>query len=691
MNRNSIVILILTATFWVGSADAGMPSFTSPLGDAQMREMDLLSLSAHATDTHQLAYVWSIVSDETNGQAFLENMSGASAELGVRWISSAAAGQLNGSKVTIKVVARHANPLDGAEEAETTATVTIQGVNHPPVAVISGKLGTPTDRIPTGYGVCADAYQISDPDGDGPRANWDFGARSGGKWQTPMGDLAPALFGSEGGRCCFTVLDMTAPIDQEIQLTLLDGLHAVKNTATCYLKPADAATTNQAPKAVIQYMVGSAAQAVAPATPVTIDTNTAIAAILKGDTSTDDGGNTNLTYTWTKQDSITAGSVSLASATGAATTLDIAAHTRGTVIVTLTAKDQGNLTGAATISFNLVDSPTSPIARASASVAGQVLAGPVDPGSVVTLDGSASSRPDASKTNLSYRWTQTEGPSVTITNADKPVAEFTTPAQSGSRPAWLKFQLIVKDGVTASDPAELTVDLSDLTFYFSQVAAGPLGTSEFRTSLLLVNGSAEAVSGVEVEFFDQDGQPMDVTLNGSVWNGAPFDIPALSSERLVVTGQDLKLGWARVKAQKRLTGLLLYQVVEGNNKDVQTQVGLYSTDAARKFATFYDSDAEIAIAVANPSGQAALVRVRVIDNQSGAEVVSKLLFPEETGNSLPALQHRAKFLNAAFLGQLPSGFSVGTLLVESDVPVTVTLMETKGGLVFSTLPVRTLR
>jgi len=63
----------------------------------------------------------------------------------------------------------------------------------------------------------------------------------------------------------------------------------------------------------------------------------------------------------------------------------------------------------------------------------------------------------------------------------------------------------VKDGTIASDPAELTVDLTSLSLYFSQVAVGPLGTSEFRTCLLLVNGTPEAANGVQVEFFGQDG------------------------------------------------------------------------------------------------------------------------------------------------------------------------------------------
>ncbi len=691
MNRNVIVVSILTLVLWTASANAGTPAFSYGLSGGTLREMDLLLLNVAATDSagHPLEYAWSITSDETGGQAFFKSVSHASAEFAVRWISETAAGQLNGKKVTIKVVASHANPLvDGTETGETTATYTVAGVNHPPVPVISGRLGTPTERIPTGYGVCADGYDSTDPDGDTVRGNWGWGTRSGGRWVTPLGDYWPALIGSEGGRCCFTVLDMTAPMDQKIELTLLNGLHTVKAVATCYLKPADV-TTNQAPVAKILYTVGPTPYAYAPNTPVTVETGSEITVTLEGNASTDDGGAGNLTYAWAKTDSITVGGVALGSASGATTIVQIAAHTAGTLTVTLTAKDQANLTGSATISFDFVDFDLDPIARVTAKVAGQDLTGPVKEGTVVTLDGSASSRQDGTNTSLTYQWTQTEGPNVTISNADKAVAEILAPAGSKG-PTWLKFRLIVKDGTTQSEPAELTVDLSSLSFYFAQVAVGPLGTREFRSCLLLVNGTSEAANGVEVKFLGQGGNPLDVTINGAPWDGQPFNIPPLSSERLVFSGGDLKFGWAQVQADIRLMGLLLYQVV-GDNEDLQTQVGLYSMEAAREFATFYNPATEIAIAAANPSGQRAQVRVRVINNKTGAEVVSKPLFPEEMAGSLPAFNHRAKFLTPEFLGPLPPDFSVGTLLVESDVPIAVTIMQTKGGVAFSTLPVRILK
>ena len=58
---------------------------------------------------------------------------------------------------------------------------------------------------------------------------------------------------------------------------------------------------------------------------------------------------------------------------------------------------------------------------------------------------------------------------------------------------------------------------------------------------------------------------------------------------------------------------------------------------------------------------------------------------------LQALNHDAKFLTKEFLGELPPDFALGTLLIESNVPVSITVLKTRGGVVFSTLPVASMR
>jgi hypothetical protein len=74
----------------------------------------------------------------------------------------------------------------------------------------------------------------------------------------------------------------------------------------------------------------------------------------------------------------------------------------------------------------------------------------VDELALVNLDGSASSDPDAG-TTLTYSWSQTDGTTVTLANADMAQASFDAPdVLAVNTPITLTFQLTVSDGSRSS-------------------------------------------------------------------------------------------------------------------------------------------------------------------------------------------------------------------------------------------------
>jgi hypothetical protein len=79
----------------------------------------------------------------------------------------------------------------------------------------------------------------------------------------------------------------------------------------------------------------------------------------------------------------------------------------------------------------------------------------VDEATVATLDGSGSSDPDGG--SLSHSWTQLSGPPVTLSDPGSARPRFTAPAVGAGGRETLVFQLVVSDGMAASEPDTVSI------------------------------------------------------------------------------------------------------------------------------------------------------------------------------------------------------------------------------------------
>jgi MYXO-CTERM domain-containing protein len=449
---------------------------TAPVADAgpdqTVDEGDTVTLSGSATDADNDPLTFSWV--QTAGPAVSLSSTTVAAPTFV-------APSVNASTVlTFQLTAN-----DGQGFSTDTVSITVRDAaqNSAPVANAGAD-----QAVDEGTTVTLDGRGSSDPDGNTLTYAW---AQTAG---TPTVTLA----GANTAQPTFTAPNVTADAQITFTLTVSDGLLTHTDAVVITIRNV---AQNRAPVA----NAGSD-QAVDEGTAVTLD----------GRGSTDPDGDT-LTYAWTQ----TGGTptVTLTGANTAQPTFTAPSVTADTVLTfTLTVSD-GSLTHTDTVSITVRNvgqgQNNPPVANAGADQT-------VDEGTAVALNGSGSSDPDAC-TTLTYAWSQTAGPTVTLTGANTAQPTFTAPEVTAD--TVLTFTLTVSDGtLTHSDTVNVTVRNVEAQNRPPVANAGADQTVEEGATVTLSGSGTDPDGDALTYAWTQTAGP-SVTLNGGTTATASFATP----------------------------------------------------------------------------------------------------------------------------------------------------------------------
>ena len=388
------------------------------------------TLTATDTDTDADDLTWSITGGADQAKFAITTAGVLSFKAAKDYESPDDTGSDGSYAVTVQV-------SDGAQTGTADLTVTLSNVNEAPTA----NAGTDQTEIAEGATVTLSGTG-TDPDaGDTLSYAW-----------TKTAGPAVTLSGADKATATFTApSDLTADAVFTFKLTVTD---ADSLSATDTVSVTVEATERAAPA-----VTGTTAFTVAEGA-------TAVGTLTATDTDTDAD---DLTWSITggadqaKFAITTAGVLSFKAAKDYESPDDTGSD--GSYAVTVQVSD-GAQTGTADLTVTLSNVNEAPTANAGTDQTG------VAEGATVTLSGSGTD-PDAGDT-LSYAWTKTAGPAVTLSNSDKATATFAAPTGL-TADATFTFRLTVTDAgsLSATDTVSVTVEAPERAALTARVQGAP--------------------------------------------------------------------------------------------------------------------------------------------------------------------------------------------------------------------------
>ena len=204
-----------------------------------------------------------------------------------------------------------------------------------------------------------------------------------------------------------------------------------------------------------------------------------------------------------------------------------------------------------------------------------------------------------------------------------------------------------------------------ITLTFAHMGDGdfPGQDEPLQTSYVLVNNTVQQAKGT-ISFFDDDGKPLQLEIDGVVDSVFPFETKLFSTLKITTAGSgELKSGWARIHSENPIVVTSNFGAIRDDGT-VITDVGVGESELGTEFTIFADTigSNDTGVAVTNPDDDQAMNIEMTLNDAAGAMV-------DETVVNLPPRGHLARFLAQLFPDVENINEFEGTVVLKSTTAV----------------------
>ncbi len=212
-------------------------------------------------------------------------------------------------------------------------------------------------------------------------------------------------------------------------------------------------------------------------------------------------------------------------------------------------------------------------------------------------------------------------------------------------------------------PPSFSVESTGVAMIFPHIGNGVIeGTDlSFQTTIQLVDSpSVSGGSSSRIEFYDDQGNPLVVTVGGVTDSVIPFELTDGESRRFTTSGTGgLTTGWAHVHSDQPIGGAGSFGIRDSAGNTL-TDVGVAPSSPGTEFTIFADSigESQTGIAAANPNESEAVTLEFELNRTDGATLATRQ-------RTLAPLGHLGIFLFELFEGVEDIAEFEGTVVIRS--------------------------